>query len=247
MKKVIIAGDSSSIGSVSAYFENYLGQASVPVLVNEKPGHITFEWDDTKAAGDGTPLEHLFPRPIDRIMDTVHDIICMSPSEYDDFRTMLSNMRPNSALFYDYDLGAFHPAMELVDTEDDWIMLKSGMTSVDALHYIRNNKTTNGNKLAARLGTKVITLDKIEDSTLTSGELLSEEWEVIEIFGKSKKEIEERIRTNEIRNLLKQTNYLGIKHTEIDEMDIDDIWHKLCEHSFSNDRKYEMLKKILDC
>ena len=75
--------------------------------------------------------------------------------------------------------------------------------------------------------------------------MLSSDWEVIEMFGLTK-EIEERIRTNEIRGLLKVTNYLGIKHTDIDKMSIDDIWKKLCEHEFSVDRKYEMLKKILE-
>lgn len=243
MKKVIITGDSSSIHSVNAYSESYLRNASCPVLVTENPGQVTFEWDDLKTAPDGTPLEYLCPRPIHRIMDTINDVVLLLPETQEDFRKQMEDMKPGSTLRYDYDLCAFHPVIEPTVDKEGNILLKSGLSSVDALHFIKD-EAKGGRKLAARLGYKVITLANMDKTTLTAGEMLSSDWEVIEMFGLTK-EIEERIRTNEIRGLLKCTNYLGIKHTAIDEMSIDDIWKKLCEHEFSVDRKYEMLKKIL--
>ena len=244
MKKVIITGSPASISSVSAYSESYLRNASCPVLVMDKSGQVTFEWDDSKTAPDGTPLEHLCPRPIHRIMDTVNDIVLLTPETQEDLRKRLEDMKPGSTLRYDYDVMSFVDPDEPVVDEEGNILLKSGLTSIDALHFIKD-EAKGGRKLAARLGHKVITLANMDKTTLTAGEMLSSDWEVIEMFGLTK-EIEERIRTNEIRGLLKCTNYLGIKHTAIDEMSIDDIWKKLCEHEFSVDRKYEMLKKILE-
>jgi hypothetical protein len=176
-------------------------------------------------------------------MDTINDIVLLTPETQEDLRKRLEDMKPGSTLRYNYDVMSFVDPDEPVVDEEGNILLKSGLTSIDALHFIKD-EAKGGRKLAARLGYKVITLANMDKTTLTAGEMLSSDWEVIEMFGLTK-EIEERIRTNEIRGLLKVTNYLGIKHTAIDEMSIDDIWKKLCEHEFSVDRKYEMLKKIL--
>lgn len=249
MKKVIIIGKSKC--SIGAYSEKYLKQASCPVYVEDKPDSVTFEWDDTLKAPDGTPLEYLCPRPMDRIMDTITEIV--KTDNPDAIRKRLSNMKSGETLGYDCDTGEFGcdfcPIVNepLYDARE-W---KVAINETDAVTAFRKVKEASefGMHMAACLGDRFITMDDIgngdEFIRLTTEEVLSDRWRVLELTDDVKKE-EEKFRTLYIRNLLKKTNFFGIKYSVIDDMSMDDMWEKMCGHRFSDEMKFEILKFILE-
>ena len=215
MKKVIIIGKNKR--SVSAYLENYLKQASCPVYVDDMPRCVIFEWDDTLKAPDGTPLEHLCPRPMDRIMDTIKDILITDNP--DAIRKMISNMKSGDTLGYDCDTGEFGCDFCPIDNEPpydvrEWKVAINGTDAVTAFRKVKEASRLRMH-MAVCLGDRFITTDDIDNSEeyilLTTEEVLSDKWIVLERTDDVKKE-EEQFRTLYIRNLLKKTNLLGIKH-----------------------------------
>lgn len=244
MKKIIIISKSKC--SIGAYSENYLKQASCPVYVDDKPDSVTFEWDDTLKAPDGTPLEHLCPRPVDRIMDIITAIIIVD--DQDGLKKRITDMKSGETLGYNCDTGEFGCDFCPKESFNDsiWKVVIDGTDSVTAFQKVKEASGL-GLRMAACLGEKFITEDNIngEDGWLTVEEVMSDKWKVLELTDDIKKS-EEKYRTIYIRNLLKKTNFLGIKHTVIDEMSLDDIWNKICSHRFSNERKFDILKFIME-
>ena len=227
MKKVIIMAKSKC--SVGAYSENYLKQASCPVYVDDKPDSVTFEWDDTLKEPDGTPLEHLCPKPVDRIIDTIMEIIIVD--DQDGIKKKITDMKSGETLEYDSDTREFRCDSCSIVNEPlydarEWKVAINGTDAVTAFRKVKEASGL-GMHIAACLGDKFITMDTIdedaeEDTRLTADEVLSDKWKVLELTDDIKKS-EEKYRTIYIRNLLKKTNFLGIKHTVIDEMSLDDI------------------------
>lgn len=250
MKKIIIIGKSKC--SVGAYSVNYLKQASCPVYVDDNPDSITFEWDDTLKAPDGTPLEHLCPRPIDRIMDTITEIIIVD--DQDGLKKRITDMKSGETLGYDSDTGEFRCDFCPIVNEPqydarEWKVAINGTDAVTAFRKVKEASGL-GMHMAACLGDKFISMDTMDDDAeentrLTADEVLSDKWKVLELTDDVKKE-EKKFRTLYIRNLLKKTNFLGIKHSVIDDMSMDDMWEKMCGHIFSDERKFEILKFILE-
>lgn len=247
MKKIVIMGKNKC--PVSAYSENYLKKASCPVYVDDKPHSVTFEWDDTLKEPDGTPIEHLCPRPVDRIMDTITEIIIVD--DQDGLKKRITDMKSGETLGYDSDTGEFRCDYCLDNSSPDnrerWRVIDKKTDVVSAFRKVMLAAET-GIKMAACLGDRFITAEDIgkeNDNCLTAEEVLSRKWEVLELTDDIKKS-EEKFRTMHIRNLLKKTNYFGIKHDVIDNMSLDDIWEKMCGHRFSDEKKYDILKYILE-
>lgn len=247
MKKIIITGEPSSICTISACDEIYLKQASCPVLINQSDGYVSFEWDDSLKTADDTPVEHLCPRPVDRIMDTITTVMFISEDNHKSLYYKMCNMGPGETLEFDANRCLYGHLETPADSDGDmhWTVLKSGLNVFDVLKEVKKEDNVRGYKLAARLGDKIITKKDIEDSVVTASEMLNENWELIALTRDSSKN-SEYIKTHEIRILLKKTNFLGIKHDEIDKMSIDDIWEQMMSHHFSDEKKYLILKSILE-
>ena len=251
MKQLIIIGTYNELRPIDNSIRQYLAGASCPISVTVFNNTFVFQWND-EISINGYPAESIHPRPVDRLVTIMDSIIrqsfSLSEDECIEMTNRLESMKHDDILEFNIQTKLYG---HTVNADKDgvtvsWIILKEDLDFQTATKEVQKNYE-NGYPLAIRINNKIIPYQNLfSTSTLiTAEEALSSDWELIALT-KNKKDDAALIRLQEIRGLLKTTNYLGLKHEVIDKMSMIKIWKKLSMRSYSEEKLYKMIKAIIN-
>ena len=127
-----------------------------------------------------------------------------------------------------------------------WKVAKENVTLKDALVMFRNRaiQGTFYNDIALRFGRRIFQygVDNIGNESFTIQEMLNNTWEVLIPDDK----MEEM--TENCRNVLKESHYIGERFQKIDNMSINDMFVSVLEKltTVSDVVKYRLIKRIIE-
>ena len=127
-----------------------------------------------------------------------------------------------------------------------WKVAKENVTLKDALTMFRNRaiQGTFYNDIALRFGRRLFQygVDNIDNESFSVQEMLNNTWEVLIPDDK----MEEM--TENCRNVLKESHYIGERFQKIDNMSINDMFVSVFEKltTVSDVVKYRLIKRIIE-
>lgn len=127
-----------------------------------------------------------------------------------------------------------------------WKVAKENVTLKDALTMFKTRaiKGTFYNDIALRFGRRLFQygVDNIDNESFSIQEMLNNTWEVLIPDDK----MEEM--TENCRNVLKESHYIGERYQKIDNMSINDMFVSVLEKltTVSDVVKYRLIKRIIE-
>ena len=127
-----------------------------------------------------------------------------------------------------------------------WKVAKENVTLKDALVMFKNRaiQGTLYNDIALRFGRRIFQygVDNIDNESFSIQEMLNNTWEVLIPDDK----MEEM--TENCRNVLKESHYIGERFQKIDNMSINDMFVSVLEKltTVSDVVKYRLIKRIIE-
>lgn len=124
-----------------------------------------------------------------------------------------------------------------------WECLVNNLSMQDAIEILKTGLFKDNKDIAIRIGNRIFTcMETLENEKFSYEEFFSKEWEVIT----PNNELEDKLEN--LREYIKENNFLNLSTKEINNMSINDIYYKIVDDYFwkvPEDNKISVIKNII--